>query len=118
MTDRRAASGTASRQRLYWLSFVVVSTLALGACFFAGLASGGPTSAGRALLGGLVVVGIAAAFMRSVLWHSEPDLGRGANYGSQGMGGGFVGGGFGGGGFGGGGFGGGGGGDCGGGGAC
>jgi hypothetical protein len=110
MNDRRAASGTASRRRLSWVIFYGVSTLALGACFFAVLETGIPTSAGLALLGGLIVVGIAAALMDPIVSALlEPGERRQVPYGSQDIGGGFDGGGYGGGDCGGGG---GGGGDC------
>jgi hypothetical protein len=116
MNDRRAASGTASRRRLSWVIFYGVSTLALGACFFAVLETGIPTSAGLALLGGLIVVGIAAALMDPIVSALlEPGERRQVPYGSQDIGGGFDGGGYGGGDYGGGdcgGGGGGGGGDC------
>ena len=95
MNDRRAASGTASGRRLSWVIFYGVSTLALGACFFAVLDTGNPTSAGLALLGGLIVVGIAAALMDPIVAALlEPGEGRKVPSGSPGKGGGFDGGGY------------------------
>ena len=91
--------------RLSWVIFYGLSTLALGACFFAVLETGNPTSAGLALLGGLIVVGIAPPLMDSVVSALLEPRERGqVPYGSQvaglrqrGIGGGFAGGGYGGG---------------------
>jgi hypothetical protein len=98
MRDQPAAR-RASRLRSRWGIFVALSTVTLGICFFRALATGGSTSAGLVFLGGLIVVGLAAAFMQSAIWglaESGPNMVR-ANYGSHSMGGGFDGGGSGGG---------------------
>lgn len=66
--------------------------LALGACVFAALATGSRTNVGLALLGGLIVVGIAAALMDSIVSPSPDQLaGRRVPYGSRGQEGGFGG---------------------------
>lgn len=108
MNDRRASSGIAAHRRLSWALFCGVSALALGACVVAALATGGRSNVAVALLGGLIVVGIAAALMDSIVSPlPDHDGSRQVPYGSRGLGGG---------GFGGAGGGGSGGGDCGGGG--
>ena len=100
MYDRHLTSGTTSRHRRLWSIFGGVSTVVLGTCLFATLQSSGTTSAGVVLLGGLIVVSIAAALMYSIVSPFPEEGGS-----RHGMGGGFEGGGF---------DGGGGGGDCGG----
>lgn len=83
MTDR----GVASRGRKRWLIFSGVSTLSLVFCYLAVLQTGDATSAGLSVLGGMILVGIAAAFMVSSV-SGLPDLGdeRRGSSGSSGMG--------------------------------
>lgn len=82
-----------AHRRAVWALFAGVSALAVGACSLAALAAGGRSDVGLVLLGGFVAVGIAAAFLASVL-SPLPDGGSGRlSLGPQG----FVAGGFGGG---------------------
>lgn len=99
MGDRRASSGTAPHPRLSWALFWGASTLVLGACLFAALATGNRTNVGLTLMGGLIVVGIAAALVDSIVSPlPDHDGSRQVPHGSLGAdGGGFDGGGFGGG---------------------
>jgi hypothetical protein len=90
MYDRRLTSAPTFRSRLPWSIFGGVSTVVLGTCFFATLRTSSTTSAGLVLLGGLIVIGIAAALMYSIL-SPLPEHGGSRH----GMGGGFDGGGFG-----------------------
>ena len=68
--------------------FWAVSAAAVSTCLVVTLRSRGLTDAGLALLGGLIVVGIAAALMHAIVSPSQVDLGN-----RDGMGGGFYGGG-------------------------
>jgi hypothetical protein len=94
MSVKPFGSATASRRRRSWLIFWAVSAVALGTCFVATLRSSGTTGAGLVLMGGLIVVGIAAALVASIV-SSLPDQLAGG----RGMGGGLESGGSGGGGF-------------------
>lgn len=94
-TQFMSTSGTTSRSRLSWSIFGGVSAVALGICFFATLHTSGTTNAGLVLMGGLIVVAIAAALMQSIV-SPYPEHGGSAH----GMGGGFASGGDGGGDFG------------------
>ncbi|HSU02021.1 MAG TPA: hypothetical protein VLK03_05685 [Nocardioides sp.] len=108
MSVQSLPSAATSRRRRAWTIFWAVSGAAVSLCFVAALRSSGTTGAGLALVGGLIVVGIAASLMASIVSAAPDQL-----TGRHGTGGGFDGG-SGSGGFGGGGFdGGGGGGDCG-----
>ena len=69
--------------------FWAVSGAAVTACFLVALRSSGTTGAGLVLLGGLIVVGIAASLMASIVSPAPDQLAGG-----HGMGGGFEGGGF------------------------
>lgn len=67
MAQQELASGTRSRHPRSWAVFGGASTVALGACVLAAFRSGGTTGAGLALMGGLIVVGIAAALVHAIL---------------------------------------------------
>ncbi|MCP3422454.1 hypothetical protein [Nocardioides pinisoli] len=67
MAQQQLASSTRSRHRRSWAVFGGASTVALGACLVAAFRSNGTTGAGLALMGGLIVVGIAAALMQAAL---------------------------------------------------
>lgn len=99
MNDRRAFRGKAAHRRLRWALFCGASALALGACVFAALATGNRSNVGLTLLGGLILIGIAAALMDSIVSPlPDHDGSRQVPYGSRGTeGGGFDGGGYGGG---------------------
>ena len=88
MSSRTLASRAASRRRRSWSIFWAGAVTVLGTCFFAALRSSGATSAGLVLIGGSVVVGIAAALMYSVVSPLPAQLASG-----QRMRGGFDGGG-------------------------
>jgi len=106
----RPARGPSAHPRLCWALFWAASAVALVACAVAAETSGHGSEAPLAVLGGLIVVGIAAALLVSILAPYPDGV---DTYGSRGTGaGGFGGGGFDGGGFGGGDCGGGGGGAC------
>lgn len=89
MAQQELASGARSRHRRSWAVFGGASTVVLGACVLAALRSSGTTGAGLALMGGLIVVGIAAALMQAIL-SPFPEEGAGR----RGTGSGFEGGGF------------------------
>jgi len=72
--------------RLAWLTFWVVSVLGLAAGVVTALAFGDRASAGLVLLIGVIVVGIGAAFLVSIL---APHPGYGGERGSYTAGGGF-----------------------------
>lgn len=92
-----------ARRRLSWSIFGGVSACVLAGAFFAVLRTGGSTNAGVTLLGGLIVVGLAAGLFYAIISPVTDSIAGG-----RALGGGFDGGGVGGGDFGGGG------GDCGG----
>ncbi len=82
---RATRATTASRR---WIIFGGVSALALAACYVAVLGAAGRTSAGLAVLGGLIVVGIAAAFMDALTSsYPEPRAGSQVPRGANGLGG-------------------------------
>ncbi|MBD3947880.1 hypothetical protein [Nocardioides ganghwensis] len=85
MSDRRTTR--ARRQRRPWSIFGAVSAAVLGACVVATVRSSGAADAGVVLLGGLIVTGIAAALVSSVV--SPPPDGAGTG---RAMTGGFEGG--------------------------
>lgn len=102
----RATGPRAARRRLSWSIFGGVAACVLTGAFFAVLRTSGSTDAGVTLLGGLIVVGLAAGLFYAIISPVTDSVVAG-----RGMGGGFDGGAVGGGDVGGGG---GGGGDCGG----
>jgi hypothetical protein len=71
-----------------WSIFCAVSAAVVGTCFFVTLRSSGTTGAGLVLLGGFIVVGIAAALMYSIVSPFPDQLGS-----TRGTGSGFEGGG-------------------------
>jgi hypothetical protein len=88
--DQRGLTRTSpSRHRRAWPVFAGVSTTVLGACVVATYRSSGTTGAGLLLLGGLIVVGIAAALMYAIV---SPFPQEGGN--QHAMGAGWDGGGF------------------------
>lgn len=82
MNGRRGHSGTAAGPRLSWALFWGASVLALGACVVTALATGGRSTAALVLLGGLIVIGIAAALLDSLV--SPLDASRQVSYGAGG----------------------------------
>lgn len=71
--------------RVSWAVFGATCVLALGAALVASLASGGRTSIGLTFLGGVVVIGIAAALMGAIV--SPMSDGDAASSGLSGRGG-------------------------------
>lgn len=81
MNDHRVSSFAASHRGLCWAIFCGVSVLALSAgVVVAALATGSRSSVAVVLLIGLIVVGIAAALMESIIspLQNLPDGSRGA----------------------------------------
>jgi hypothetical protein len=94
----RVSSGRTSRRRVAWSIFGSVAACVLAGAFFAVLRTSGSTDAGVTLLGGLVVVGLAAGLFYAIISPVTDSVAGGRS-----MGGGFEGGGVGAGDFGGGG---------------
>ncbi|GAB3023788.1 hypothetical protein GCM10011376_08810 [Nocardioides flavus (ex Wang et al. 2016)] len=67
MSAQRRISKAASGRRQPWLTFWGASACVLAVCFLAVLRTSGTTSAGLVLLGGPIVLGIAAALFHSTL---------------------------------------------------
>lgn len=67
MKNRRAPNVQAAHRRLWWAIFGGLSILALGAGVGAGVAAGGRSTGATVLLGGLIVLGIAAALLGSII---------------------------------------------------
>ena len=67
MTDRPASTAAPRRPRLPWMVFSGVTAVALGACLYAAADTGDRTDVGLTLLGGLIVIGIAAALLGAML---------------------------------------------------
>jgi hypothetical protein len=65
VTVRQVHAGTPARRRVRWTLFWVVAALALGAGVVADLVYGGGDHLVAVIVSGLVVVGVAAAFMAS-----------------------------------------------------
>ena len=95
MAQQQLATSTRSRRRRSWTVFGGASTVALGACLVAAFRSSGTTGAGLALMGGLIVVGIAAALMQAALapFPDEVATRRGSSFEGGGFDGGSDGGG-------------------------
>lgn len=67
MRDRRPTRAKRTSRRLSWSIFCAVSAALLATSLVAALRTGGAADAGVVLLGGLIVIGIAAALMSSVV---------------------------------------------------
>jgi hypothetical protein len=103
MKDQGVPSVRTARRRWSWATFWLVSILALGVCLVATLGTGNRSRAALALIGVLIVIGISAAFLDSVLLPiGEPEGSSQPSFAARGLGGagfgGAAGGGFGGGG--------------------
>lgn len=99
MDERRTSSGRAFGRRLAWALFFGVSALALGALVLTAHATGGRTTAGLVLLGGLLAIGIATLLVSAMVSPlPNPDASRQVahGYSGTGVGDGYDGGGYGG----------------------
>jgi hypothetical protein len=87
MYARRTASSRTSRRRRSWSIFGGVAACGLAGAFLAVLRTSGSTDAGVTLLGGLVVVGLAAGLFHAIISPVTDSVAGG-----RGMSGGFEGG--------------------------
>ncbi len=76
MSVHLASTRGASRRRTSWIVFAVGSVLGLGACVVLALTSGSRSSLGLTLIGGLVMIGVAAALLHSILSPIRDEGGR------------------------------------------
>ncbi|WP_127480682.1 hypothetical protein [Nocardioides pantholopis] len=83
MIGLRGSRGSVAWPRLSWILFWGVSVLALGVCIVTAVATGSRSSAALVLVGGLIVIGVAAALLDSLV--SPRDGSTSTSYGAGGL---------------------------------